>query len=64
MSREHLHFFSCYFRFSLQNLSDKCRNFAKEYMKCRMDNSLMEQEDWEYLGFPDENKEADKSSSP
>ncbi|VDK70906.1 unnamed protein product [Litomosoides sigmodontis] len=32
---------------------DECRNFAKIYLKCRMDSGLMQQEDWRYLGFSD-----------
>uniref|UniRef100_A0A915Q7Y9 CHCH domain-containing protein n=1 Tax=Setaria digitata TaxID=48799 RepID=A0A915Q7Y9_9BILA len=31
--------------------SDECRDFAKIYLKCRMDNGLMQQEEWKYLGF-------------
>ncbi|KAL3997497.1 CHCH domain family protein [Acanthocheilonema viteae] len=31
----------------------ECRNFAKIYFKCRMDNGLMQQEEWKYLGFSD-----------
>lgn len=30
---------------------ENCRQFSKEYLKCRMDNDLMAKEDWKNLGF-------------
>lgn len=41
---------------SFQQKNDECRNFAKIYLKCRMDNGLMQQEDWSYLGFSDKDE--------
>lgn len=29
-----------------------CRLLAKEYLKCRMDNQLMDYDDWKNLGLP------------
>uniref|UniRef100_A0A0N5AIB9 CHCH domain-containing protein n=1 Tax=Syphacia muris TaxID=451379 RepID=A0A0N5AIB9_9BILA len=43
-----------------KKIAEKCRPLAKEYMECRMNNNLLERDDWEYLGFSDENKEATK----
>lgn len=34
--------------------SSKCRQEAKEYLACRMDNNLMAKEDWAKLGFKEE----------
>uniref|UniRef100_A0A0R3RUF2 CHCH domain-containing protein n=1 Tax=Elaeophora elaphi TaxID=1147741 RepID=A0A0R3RUF2_9BILA len=34
----------------------ECRDFAKVYLKCRMDSGLMQQEGWKYLGFSDEDE--------
>ncbi|XP_063535944.1 cytochrome c oxidase assembly protein COX19 [Cydia strobilella] len=31
-----------------------CRDEAKDYLACRMDNGLMAKEDWSKLGFKDE----------
>ncbi|CAH0691926.1 unnamed protein product [Spodoptera exigua] len=31
-----------------------CRDEAKEYLGCRMDNNLMAKEDWSKLGFKNE----------
>lgn len=31
-----------------------CRMLAKDYLKCRMDNELMEKVDWKDLGLPDD----------
>jgi cytochrome c oxidase assembly protein subunit 19 len=33
------------------NNSSKCRQEAKDYLACRMDNNLMAREDWSKLGF-------------
>ncbi|KAH3867786.1 cytochrome c oxidase assembly protein COX19-like [Dreissena polymorpha] len=30
-----------------------CRELSKEYLQCRMDNNLMQQEPWQKLGFKD-----------
>lgn len=35
-----------------------CRLLAKEYLKCRMDNKLMDRDDWKHLGLPSDKKEA------
>lgn len=34
-----------------KNDNSLCRNEAKDYLECRMNNSLMAKEDWKYLGF-------------
>ncbi|CAM9024853.1 unnamed protein product [Wickerhamomyces anomalus] len=40
------------------NNAPNCRLLAKQYLGCRMDNQLMERDDWKNLGLPeDENKE-------
>lgn len=31
-----------------------CRLLAKSYLKCRMDNDLMDKVEWEDLGLPDD----------
>lgn len=33
------------------NNNSACREEAKQYLGCRMDNNLMAQEDWSKLGF-------------
>ncbi|XP_015514106.1 cytochrome c oxidase assembly protein COX19 [Neodiprion pinetum] len=33
-----------------------CRDVARDYLGCRMDNNLMAKEEWSKLGFGDENK--------
>lgn len=33
-----------------------CREYAKEYLQCRMDNNLMAKEEWKHLGFTEANK--------
>lgn len=33
--------------------SGKCRNHAKAYLECRMDNGLMQRDDFENLGLGD-----------
>lgn len=34
-------------------MNEKCRALAKIYFQCRMDNGLMEKDDWEHLGYAD-----------
>jgi cytochrome c oxidase assembly protein subunit 19 len=31
-----------------------CRLLAKKYLGCRMDNQLMDRDDWKHLGLPDD----------
>lgn len=45
----------CYNIF-FQRKVDECRDFAKTYLQCRMDNGLMQQEEWKYLGFSSKNE--------
>lgn len=33
------------------NSNTACREEAKDYLQCRMDNNLMAKEDWSKLGF-------------
>jgi len=33
--------------------NDECRDFAKKYFECRMQNQLMAREDWTRLGYGD-----------
>uniref|UniRef100_A0A0R3QLE5 COX assembly mitochondrial protein n=1 Tax=Brugia timori TaxID=42155 RepID=A0A0R3QLE5_9BILA len=42
--------------FFFQQRIGECRDFAKVYLQCRMDNGLMQQEEWKYLGFSDQNE--------
>lgn len=35
------------------NSNTICRDEAKEYLQCRMDNNLMAKEEWSKLGFTD-----------
>lgn len=35
--------------------SATCRGLAKDFLECRMKNDLMDYDDWENLGFKDEN---------
>lgn len=37
-----------------KGLNEKCRQFAKAYLGCRMDKGLMERDEWERLGFKDD----------
>lgn len=37
------------------NEQSKCRQHAKDYFECRMQNELMAREDWDRLGFFDKN---------
>jgi cytochrome c oxidase assembly protein subunit 19 len=41
--------------------NSKCRDQAKKYLECRMENNLMAKEDWSKLGFSEANKEAPKN---
>lgn len=34
-----------------------CRLLAKDYLKCRMDNELMDKDEWSHLGLPADKKE-------
>lgn len=38
-------------KFTENKNAPNCRILAKQYLKCRMDNQLMEQSDWESLGL-------------
>lgn len=31
--------------------NNKCREYSKEYLKCRMDQGLMAKEEWKNLGY-------------
>lgn len=44
---------------------DECRELAKSYLACRMDNNLMAKDDFENLGFqkPNENAGASKATN-
>ncbi|XP_014367207.2 cytochrome c oxidase assembly protein COX19 [Papilio machaon] len=37
--------------FNNNNNNSLCRDEAKEYLACRMENNLMAKEDWSKLGF-------------
>ncbi|KAK0083693.1 hypothetical protein PV325_008387, partial [Microctonus aethiopoides] len=41
-----------------KNSNALCRDVAKEYLGCRMDNNLMTREEWSKLGFTDEDKKS------
>ncbi|KAK0178593.1 hypothetical protein PV327_007471 [Microctonus hyperodae] len=41
-----------------KNSNTLCRDVAKEYLGCRMDNNLMTREEWSKLGFTDEDKKS------
>lgn len=46
-------------KFTENRNAPNCRILAKDYLKCRMDNKLMEESDWESLGLvnlPQENQ--------
>lgn len=43
-----------------QNDNSACREEAKEYLGCRMDNNLMAKEDWSKLGFSPEDQSLQK----
>jgi cytochrome c oxidase assembly protein subunit 19 len=34
-----------------KGMNHECRDFAKDYLGCRMDKGLMERDEWERLGF-------------
>ena len=34
-----------------------CRLLAKEYLRCRMDNKLMDRDEWSHLGLPRDSHE-------
>lgn len=38
------------------NNAPNCRLLAKSYLNCRMENQLMEKDDWKNLGLPDDEK--------
>jgi cytochrome c oxidase assembly protein subunit 19 len=37
-----------------KGINQECRQFAKAYLGCRMDKGLMERDDWEHLGFKED----------
>nr|XP_023016541.1 cytochrome c oxidase assembly protein COX19 [Leptinotarsa decemlineata] len=41
-----------------KNDNSVCREVAKEYLGCRMENNLMHKEDWSKLGFSDLEKKS------
>ena len=41
-----------------KNNNTPCRDVAKEYLGCRMDNELMTREEWSKLGFSEEKQAA------
>lgn len=42
------------------NQTTDCRNLAKDYLNCRMENQLMAKEEWSKLGFSDLVEEQEK----
>ena len=38
-------------KFTENKNAPNCRILAKDYLKCRMDNQLMEQSEWDSLGL-------------
>ncbi|KAJ1926641.1 Molybdopterin synthase sulfur carrier subunit [Tieghemiomyces parasiticus] len=45
-----------------KGVGEPCRHLSKRYLKCRMEKGLMSPEEWEYLGFEeDESKPADQT---
>ncbi|GLJ29880.1 hypothetical protein SUGI_0590630 [Cryptomeria japonica] len=40
---------------SNNNKSEKCRDFSKKYLECRMERNLMAKQDISELGFPEAN---------
>jgi cytochrome c oxidase assembly protein subunit 19 len=42
--------------------NSSCRPFAKQYLKCRMDRNLMAPEEWNQLGFHDNNDNDNKNN--
>lgn len=52
-------------KFTANQNAPNCRALAKDYLKCRMDNQLMDQLNWESLGLvnlPDLKRENDEKS--
>lgn len=45
------------------NDSSVCRQQAKDYLECRMENSLMAREEWSKLGFSDLSHTSHQESS-
>ncbi|ALC41038.1 CG42496 [Drosophila busckii] len=43
-----------------ENDNAKCREEAKEYLGCRMENNLMEKTDWTKLGFAEKKPPAEQ----
>lgn len=41
-----------------------CRLLAKDYLKCRMDNKLMDEDEWKHLGLPADKKDSVANSTP
>lgn len=44
------------------NNAPNCRILAKRYLGCRMDNQLMDRDDWKNLGLPEDEKSAASSN--
>lgn len=44
------------------NNNSLCRDEAKSYLSCRMENNLMAKEDWSKLGFSEETEIQSKST--
>lgn len=38
------------------NNAPNCRILAKQYLGCRMDNQLMDRDEWSNLGLPEDEK--------
>lgn len=45
------------------NNAPNCRLLAKQYLGCRMDNELMDKDEWKNLGLPEDEKTEDKNST-
>lgn len=43
------------------NNAPNCRILAKRYLGCRMDNQLMDRDDWQNLGLPEDEKNIDSN---
>lgn len=39
-----------------KDIHHECRNFSRDYLKCRMDNGLMSQENLDQMGFSDDTR--------
>ncbi|VDN50895.1 unnamed protein product [Dracunculus medinensis] len=46
-----------------ENLSHECRDLSRVYLQCRMDNGLMERDDWRNLGFHNDPQDKGKEDS-